>query len=144
MRRAPGRVLVLGCGSVAQCTVPLLVRDLGIEAEEKLWGIPVVSTIKREIVDDVAGASRRSVYVFSPQNYLGVFFLLAWRCFRLSKLCLQKTEIGLLAFVLCIQYGINIFIATPFVSDTIVFSVLGIALARLDQASAPLEGLQQA
>jgi homospermidine synthase len=27
----PGRVLVLGCGSVAQCVVPLLVRDLGIE-----------------------------------------------------------------------------------------------------------------
>lgn len=50
--------------------------DLGIEAEEKLWGIPVVSTIKREIVDDVAGSTRRSVYVFAPQNYLGVFFLL--------------------------------------------------------------------
>ncbi len=27
----PQRVLVLGCGSVAQCVVPLLVRDLGIE-----------------------------------------------------------------------------------------------------------------
>ena len=25
------RVLVLGCGSVAQCTVPLLVRDLAID-----------------------------------------------------------------------------------------------------------------
>jgi homospermidine synthase len=31
MSRAPRRVLVLGCGSVAQCVVPLLVRDLGIE-----------------------------------------------------------------------------------------------------------------
>ena len=31
MSRAPARVLVLGCGSVAQCVVPLLVRDLGIE-----------------------------------------------------------------------------------------------------------------
>lgn len=50
--------------------------DLGIEAEEKLWGIPVVSTIKREIVDDVTGSTRRSAYVFAPQNYLGVFFLL--------------------------------------------------------------------
>ena len=29
MTCAPSRVLVLGCGSVAQCTVPLLVRDLG-------------------------------------------------------------------------------------------------------------------
>ncbi len=31
MTRHPQRVLVLGCGSVAQCVVPLLVRDLGIE-----------------------------------------------------------------------------------------------------------------
>lgn len=48
----------------------------GIEAEEKLWGIPVVSTIKREIVDDVAGGTRRSAYIFAPQSYLGVFYLL--------------------------------------------------------------------
>ena len=32
MSSHPSRVLVLGCGSVAQCVVPLLVRDLGIEA----------------------------------------------------------------------------------------------------------------
>jgi len=31
MTRPPQRVLVLGCGSVAQCTVPLLLRDLHIE-----------------------------------------------------------------------------------------------------------------
>lgn len=31
MSARPDRVLVLGCGSVAQCTLPLLVRDLGIE-----------------------------------------------------------------------------------------------------------------
>ncbi|MTB06345.1 MAG: homospermidine synthase, partial [Actinobacteria bacterium] len=31
MTRTPQRVLVLGCGSVAQCTVPLLLRDLGID-----------------------------------------------------------------------------------------------------------------
>ena len=31
MTQRPGRVLVLGCGSVAQATVPLLVRDLGLE-----------------------------------------------------------------------------------------------------------------
>ncbi len=30
MSHRPERVLVLGCGSVAQCVVPLLVRDLGI------------------------------------------------------------------------------------------------------------------
>jgi hypothetical protein len=47
--------------------------DQGIEAEEKLWGIPVVSTIKNEIVDT---AARRSAYVFAPEDYLGKFFLL--------------------------------------------------------------------
>ena len=31
MTSHPQRVLVLGCGSVAQCAVPLLVRDLAIE-----------------------------------------------------------------------------------------------------------------
>ena len=31
MTAVPGRVLVLGCGSVSQCTLPLLVRDVGIE-----------------------------------------------------------------------------------------------------------------
>ncbi len=53
--------------------------DLGIEAEEKLWGIPVVSTIKNEIVDNLStdpAVGRRSAYIFAPQNYLGVFFLL--------------------------------------------------------------------
>lgn len=49
--------------------------DLGIEAEEKLWGIPVVSTIKNAIVDGT-DATRRSAYVYAPQNYLGCFFLL--------------------------------------------------------------------
>lgn len=49
--------------------------DLGIEAEEKLWGIPVVSTIKNEIVNGTDG-TRRSAYIFAPQSYLGVFFLL--------------------------------------------------------------------
>ena len=31
MTQPPERILVLGCGSVAQCTVPLLWRDLGID-----------------------------------------------------------------------------------------------------------------
>ena len=31
MTRAPSRVLVLGCGSVAQSVLPLMVRDLGVE-----------------------------------------------------------------------------------------------------------------
>jgi hypothetical protein len=49
--------------------------DEGIEAEEKLWGIPVVSTIKHEIVNGTDG-DRRSVYIYAPENYLGCFFLL--------------------------------------------------------------------
>jgi hypothetical protein len=68
---------------------------------------------------------------------LGAFLLLAWNFFRFARVCLQRVEIGLLIFVLCIQYGINIFIATPFVSDTIVFAVFGIAVARLEQELAP-------
>ena len=47
--------------------------DQGIENEEKLWGIPVVSTIKKSIVD---GTGRRSAYIFAPQGWLGCFFLL--------------------------------------------------------------------
>ncbi len=34
MTDLPGRVLVLGCGSVAQCTVPLLIRDLPIRPDQ--------------------------------------------------------------------------------------------------------------
>lgn len=42
----------------------------GIENEEKLWGIPVVTTIKSHIHDP------KRVYVYAPENYLGNFFLL--------------------------------------------------------------------
>jgi hypothetical protein len=44
--------------------------DEGIEQEEKLWGIPVVTTIKSNIHDP------RTAYVYSPENYLGNFFML--------------------------------------------------------------------
>lgn len=44
--------------------------DDGIETEEKLWGIPVITTIKNDIV------SNKDVWLFSPENYLGNFFLL--------------------------------------------------------------------
>ena len=44
--------------------------DEGVESEEKLWGVPVVTTIKESIV----GA--KSAYIFAPENYLGNFFLL--------------------------------------------------------------------
>jgi hypothetical protein len=44
--------------------------DEGVENEEKLWGIPVITTIKDDICLD------GEVYLFAPQNYLGNFFLL--------------------------------------------------------------------
>lgn len=42
----------------------------GIEKEESLWGIPVISTIKSDIFDP------RECFIYSPQNFLGNFFLL--------------------------------------------------------------------
>lgn len=47
----------------------------GIEKEERLWGIPVVTTIKADILTPQGGATN-SVYVFAPENFLGNFFLL--------------------------------------------------------------------
>jgi hypothetical protein len=44
--------------------------DEGIESEEKLWGIPVVSTMKSDILNP------KKFYVFAPENFLGNFFLL--------------------------------------------------------------------
>lgn len=42
----------------------------GIESEEKLFGIPVITTIKNSI----HGANK--VFIYAPENYLGNFFLL--------------------------------------------------------------------
>ena len=44
--------------------------DEGIENEERLWGMPVVTTIKSHIHND------KKVYIYSPENYLGNFYLL--------------------------------------------------------------------
>jgi hypothetical protein len=44
--------------------------DEGIEQEERLWGIPVVTTIKSDIHPE------RNAYVYAPENYLGNFYLL--------------------------------------------------------------------
>lgn len=49
--------------------------DDGIEKEEMLFGLPVVSTIKSDILTPQAGG-RFSFYVFTPENFLGNFFLL--------------------------------------------------------------------
>jgi len=47
----------------------------GIEKEERLWGIPVVSTIKTDILTPQGGATH-SMYMFAPENFFGNFFLL--------------------------------------------------------------------
>ena len=44
--------------------------DKGLEGEDKLFGVPVVTTIKNDIVPD------NVIYLFAPENYLGNFFLL--------------------------------------------------------------------
>jgi hypothetical protein len=44
--------------------------DEGIEDEEKLWGIPIVTTMKSDILNP------KKAYVFAPENFLGNFFLL--------------------------------------------------------------------
>lgn len=47
----------------------------GIEKEEMLWGLPVVSTIKTDILSPQGGGTH-SFYVFAPENFFGNFFLL--------------------------------------------------------------------
>jgi len=44
--------------------------DNGVEEETKLFGIPMITTIKTDILPN------NQFYVFAPQNYLGNFFLL--------------------------------------------------------------------
>lgn len=44
--------------------------DDGVEEEEKLWGFPVVTTIKEDLVPD------DTFWIFSSEDYLGNFFLL--------------------------------------------------------------------
>lgn len=44
--------------------------DEGIENEERLWGMPVVTTIKSHVHNP------KKVYVYAPENYLGNFYLL--------------------------------------------------------------------
>jgi hypothetical protein len=44
--------------------------DQGLDGEEKLFGVPVVTTIKNNILPD------NTIYLFAPNEYLGNFFLL--------------------------------------------------------------------
>jgi hypothetical protein len=44
--------------------------DQGIESEEKLWGYPVTTTIKNDLVPD------NVVYCFAPEEYFGKYYTL--------------------------------------------------------------------
>ena len=62
----PRRVLVLGCGGVAQCTVPLLVRDVGLEPSS----ITVVDFVdnRDRIADSIAKGVRWEQGRVTPDN----------------------------------------------------------------------------
>jgi homospermidine synthase len=64
---APSRVLVLGCGSVAQCTVPLLWRDLGIDPTH----ITVVDFLdnRERIAPSIAAGVRYQQDRLTPDNF---------------------------------------------------------------------------
>jgi homospermidine synthase len=70
MSRDPGRVLVLGCGSVAQCTLPLIVRDLGI-APERITVVDFVDN--RERIADVLALGVRYEQERLTQENLDAF-----------------------------------------------------------------------
>lgn len=46
------------------------IYDEGVDSEEKAWGIPVVTTVKSDII------SANDFYILPPEDYLGKFYLL--------------------------------------------------------------------
>ncbi|MEO8264201.1 MAG: saccharopine dehydrogenase C-terminal domain-containing protein [Ilumatobacteraceae bacterium] len=62
----PERVLVLGCGSVAQCTVPLLIRDLAIDPER----ITIVDVLdnRARVADSIAKGATYQQDQVTPEN----------------------------------------------------------------------------
>ena len=63
---APSRVLVLGCGSVAQCTVPLLLRALRVPAQ-RITVFDMVDNRAR-IADALAAGVRYELGQITPDN----------------------------------------------------------------------------
>ena len=61
--------LTLPATSVGDDVASTHYRD-GVKREESLWGVPVVTTIKTDIIP------ANEFWVFGPENYLGNFFLL--------------------------------------------------------------------
>jgi homospermidine synthase len=66
MTSRPGRVLVLGCGSVAQCTIPLLLRDLQI-APETIRVVDMVDNRDR-IADALAAGVQYEIGRVTEEN----------------------------------------------------------------------------
>ena len=62
----PERVLVLGCGSVAQCTVPLLIRDLAI-APQRITIVDVLDNRAR-VADSIANGASYQQDRVTPDN----------------------------------------------------------------------------
>ncbi len=62
----PERVLVLGCGSVAQCTVPLLIRDLAIDPHR----ITIVDVLdnRARVADSIAKGATYQQEQVTPDN----------------------------------------------------------------------------
>ncbi len=62
----PERVLVLGCGSVAQCTVPLLIRDLAIDPQR----ITIVDVLdnRARVADSIAKGATYQQDQVTPEN----------------------------------------------------------------------------
>ena len=62
----PERVLVLGCGSVAQCTLPLLIRDLEIEPAR----ITIVDMVdnRARVADSIARGVTYQQDQVTPEN----------------------------------------------------------------------------
>jgi homospermidine synthase len=65
----PQRVLVLGCGSVAQCTLPLLIRDLSIDPQR----ITIVDMVdnRARVADSIASGVRFEQEEITPANLDG-------------------------------------------------------------------------
>jgi homospermidine synthase len=62
----PERVLVLGCGSVAQCTVPLLIRDLAVDPQR----ITIVDVLdnRARVADSIAAGVTYQQDQVTPDN----------------------------------------------------------------------------
>ena len=62
----PERVLVLGCGSVAQCTLPLLIRDLSIDPQR----ITIVDMVdnRARVADSIAAGVVFEIGRVTPEN----------------------------------------------------------------------------